>query len=728
MLRTASIIIAFATALAAGADRLTLGDPASEKAHALASENSAVRTGGLSQTCRVILPREPATSSGGSITFTLQCDPDRQNYLTARLWGDDVGETTLYIYHDGKQLGSKHSDWPPLDTLNWREKEPRFPARFFYSTYILPLYITQGKSRITLQIASKGFSYGYAPSYEKAQHKQTTPSQGIYAVTVHTDPFYTPPLDEVQGGAAPIGPITKRPSDLDPYEYVKRDAQRRIDGALRRELPRPKDILGIAMACNAPWAAQHKDKAILDRVLTTVDTYVQRDDVKALGWFGAGELAEAVWRVFDDAQAAGALEQKGRRKAYAAFFRKAIDHQTVPKHRGGLANQEIYIFTSVARSNRLLERLDPSRALPKAVVLDYVYQAMGLRPTKTRFIPGKGVQQSTAYRFIVGGPVFLSDDWDYYWVTPKASSKEHGFVPAYGEMAQQTATLYAITGDGRVKAQAIRMIAARTPFRVPSNDRDGNATVRIEAVIGWRHAWYAGRVEYGDQYLKAAALFGDPVSVRLAQLYVQHNMIYREPYRGTLPLLVQRVDYVKRVLAMPPSAFRLPMRDDQPDFAWADEGLRTLAFKHRGRRCWMTMNWRGAGINRMARVHYTEPTVDRIASMRIGTEFTPRGESIVRPKEAQRQFVEPGAALVTDGEALPLAAGPLGGMGDFYTARYGDYLIGMNCSKARTFRLAVPPEHAGRAVTDLITGRPLAPATAHAVKPGATMILYLPDP
>ena len=38
-------------------DTIYLGDPAGERAHDLASDNSEVRTGGLGQKCRVILPR-----------------------------------------------------------------------------------------------------------------------------------------------------------------------------------------------------------------------------------------------------------------------------------------------------------------------------------------------------------------------------------------------------------------------------------------------------------------------------------------------------------------------------------------------------------------------------------------------------------------------------------------------------------------------------------------------
>ena len=710
-------------------DAVRFGDPGSETAHGVACDNSEVRAGGLGQRCRVILPTVPPSVSGGSITVTVGCDPERQSYLTARLWGGDVGATVLHLFHDGKQLGCNQSDWPPLDKLNWREKEPRLPGRFFYSTYLLPRHVTRGKRRVALQIVSKGRTYSYAPSYERAQYKQQAASQGIYAVYTHTEPFFTPPADEAQGRPEVLGGVWRAPSALGPGEHVKREARRMLDGLLRRKLSRPADALALAMAYGATWSRQHKDEAILRRVIRTVDTYVLRDDVRSLGWFGPGELAEAAWRVGDDAGRAGLLDEKlppagkARKAAYADFFRKALDHQTEPRNRGGLTNQDIYILTSAYRCNLLLKRIAPGRALPEKAALDYVHQAIGLRPYRGRHYPGKGVQQSTAYRYIIGGPIFLSEGRDYFWITPKGSSREHGYVCHYGELAQQTATLYELTGDERIRRQAVRMIAARAPFRVFSNDRDGNVALRIESVIGWRHSWYGGRVEYGDAYLKAAAVLGDSVSLRLAQLYLAHNMIYRKVDRGQPPLLVQRVGCVAKVAAAAPSTFRLPMRDDQPDFAWADEGIGTLAFKHGRRRCWMTMGWRAAGINNIARVHCTEPTFDRIANIRIATQFTPSGRSIARPAQRSGAFVKPGTALLTDGEKLPLAAGPLGGQGDFYTVRYGEYLIGMNCTAGKTFELKVPPDLAGRPLVDLITKRPVGGGSIR-VAPGTTVILH----
>lgn len=713
-------------------DTLYFGDKYSEMEHNVTGENSAVRQGGLGQNCRVILPQNPLTVSGGSVTFTIKIEPAKQNYLTARLWGGDVGETVLYLYHKGKQIGVKHSDWPPFDTLNWRTREPRLPGRFFYMTYLIPDSITQGRiDKITLKLVSKGYMYGYASTYEDAQHLQEDSSQGIYAVYTHTDPFFVPPADEPQSEPVILGDPRPAPTGADIYEYAKNQSQELINLALMRSLPGTKDTLGIAKAYNQKWYTQYKNPFILNRVIDAVDTYVKKDNISDLDWMGPGELAMAIVEVYEDAENAGLLDVNlqgnSRRDIYADFFKRAINYQTQPQNRGGLTNQDIYIITSVYRTNLLLKKISSENALSEDVALDYVYQAIGLRPYKGRHTPEQGVTQSTSYRYIIGGPIFLCNDWDYYWVTSSGSAKEHGFVCHYGEMAHQLATLAHLTGDQDVHEQAIKMITARPPFRVFDNDADGHIALRIESAVGWRHNWFTGRIEYADPYFKAAAVLQDPVSVRLAQLFIEHNRVFEDVDRPELPLMVERIDNLEQVLQMPPSTFRLPTRDDQPDFAWADEGIGALVFKHLGRRAWIVMNWRGAGINKIARVHFSEPTFDRIANIRIDCQFTPKGQSMIRPAEQCGPFVEPGTELATDGEILPLAAGALGGKGDFYSMRYGDYLIGMNCTENRTFELEIPEDDIGKDVTDLITGDTVTPEGSFSIQPCTTVVLYLND-
>jgi len=52
----------------------------------------------------------------------------------------------------------------------------------------------------------------------------------------------------------------------------------------------------------------------------------------------------------------------------------------------------------------------------------------------------------------------------------------------------------------------------------------------------------------------------------------------------------------------------------------------------------------------------------------------------------------------------------------------------MNCTREKTFDLPIPPELAGRRLTDLISGKPLGPASTCPVAPGTTVVLCLSSP
>ena len=218
-------------------------------------------------------------------------------------------------------------------------------------------------------------------------------------------------------------------------------------------------------------------------------------------------------------------------------------------------------------------------------------------------------------------------------------------------------------------------------------------------------------------------MLGDPVSVRLAQLYLRHNRVYRAPHESYDWLLVDRVNHFAKVASLPPSEFRLPMRDEMPDFAWADEGIGAVAVKHRGSRVWMSLNWRAAGINNLARIHYTTDTVDRIANVRIRTRFCPSGYALTRPAERCGPFVPGGVALATDGEILPIADGPLPGKADLYECRFGPYLIVMNTTADRSFEAEIPVDLQGSAAIDLI-GKEAVRLDTLKVGPARTMVLY----
>ena len=115
--------------------------------------------------------------------------------------------------------------------------------------------------------------------------------------------------------------------------------------------------------------------------------------------------------------------------------------------------------------------------------------------------------------------------------------------------------------------------------------------------------------------------------------------------------------------------------------------------------------------------------VDRIANVRISADYTPSGYTITRPDEMIGIYKHKGLALVTDGEILPIAQGPLGGKGAFYQCRYGDYLMAMNCTDEKTFEIDIPNDLKDTSAEELISGRKYK-LTQVVVQPLGTLILY----
>ncbi|HEX9048330.1 MAG TPA: hypothetical protein VF988_14990, partial [Verrucomicrobiae bacterium] len=182
-------------------DAITFGDAASELSHGLVQANSEIIQGGLGQPARRLLPLNPISYDGGSVTFTLKVDPQRQNYFTVKLWGSDRGEKSgrLILYLDGLQVGYRHEG--EYDVLNQIDEEPIFQGRFLYQTVALPPLRTQGKTEVQLKIAGLGPMWPYGGTFEKKQHDLTVPTRGIYCAYTHTSTRFEPDATEKQGVA-----------------------------------------------------------------------------------------------------------------------------------------------------------------------------------------------------------------------------------------------------------------------------------------------------------------------------------------------------------------------------------------------------------------------------------------------------------------------------------------------------------------------------------------------
>ena len=51
----------------------------------------------LGEPARELFPRIPSGEYGGSVFFTIACDPKEPNYLTVKLWGDDAGQDRVFF-------------------------------------------------------------------------------------------------------------------------------------------------------------------------------------------------------------------------------------------------------------------------------------------------------------------------------------------------------------------------------------------------------------------------------------------------------------------------------------------------------------------------------------------------------------------------------------------------------------------------------------------------------
>src|ERR1035437_2180313 len=148
-------------------DTLVFGNDASEAAQATNAEHSDRMPGGLGEPARHLLPGGASAWQGGTLKFILRVDPERQNYFTIRLWGDDVNHNQMTQHVEGKQVGCRHLG--DIEALEIGSEAPAYPGRFLYRTCPLPLDITKGKQTLHCEIHATGPIWGYGTSFDKYQ-------------------------------------------------------------------------------------------------------------------------------------------------------------------------------------------------------------------------------------------------------------------------------------------------------------------------------------------------------------------------------------------------------------------------------------------------------------------------------------------------------------------------------------------------------------------------------
>ena len=488
-----------------------------------------------------------------------------------------------------------------------------------------------------------------------------------------------------------------------------------------------------ARAYHAVWSKHYHREELVDRVVKALD-YARLaqgnnggfDDIWTHRWVGGPDrrktgnclegfghmgLPAAFLLLHTEIEAKGYLDERvdedddpgtaevTRREAWTRLFLEGRNYLVSDYGRGHAPNQDMADIVAAYLDDQCLHSLAPEQAWPAETRRKYVYTACGLE------------------KDVYGG----------YWISSKGLSCEPhgtsngGYCGCYGDLSDPLFRLAGLTGDRQVEQRALQCAHALAKFRYPSLDAESRPVIRSEGVITWRNNWTPGVIAYGGNPYAAVAL-NDPLSLREIQLAAHQGGYYRVepfqpgPYSVHLPAvtagLMRQVDLLEKALSLPPTEARLPSEAGQPDFAWADEQAAAVVVKQGENRLLMSLNWRHgfdggpnfgrrapehAAVSNIARVHYTTPTMERIANVRMES---PQG------------------------------------FGGLYVCRYGPYLVAMNANWSTLpgdaggpVAFAVP-ESVPEAAVNLIDSRLVDLRTGVVLPEETTLVLDLrrPDP
>jgi fibronectin type 3 domain-containing protein len=766
----ASLALSLATApfaRAAALDTIVFGDSGSEAAHALAAPDTEVIGGALGQPARRALPLTTPDVYGGSFAFTMTVDPVRRNYVTVKLWGEDDGDLRtgrLYLYVPSGgvdyQVGYRHEgDYPALSVTGGK---PPLPGRFFYSTTLLPLSMTRGKTSLTLKIVSAGRLYGLGsggPPSGNYQFTMDRPGRGLYRAYTHVDPFLDP-TGEVQG-AAPA--TTARPtpgaevmtSGGTFFNGVTNRINNRLNAAISTSGFSVEDVSYLARSYSVSGLVSHQNPTVVSKVIAVIDAYATAYYSGAVtassDWGGAfGELGYAMHLLaaeiapsLDTVVNYGTAGDKARRTAWGDMLYASREYGRLNRDGRFITNQGLIADESIYKANKGLGVLGDARAFSEAAAQRYLREACGLAPWLGSDLPGGGSS--------------LKYGSNYYQVTTKGLTREHGYVGnSYGEMAFHAGRFFDMTGNPEFRDQAALMARARAAFRRPAIEVSGANRYRTMEAIGllaWRGVGeadgeFADTIAYADttewaRGLHIAAMTLDPSLVGYAKQLLEDNQYFNaltsdSRYYANISALEAFADYTI-INAAADTGVRLPMTEGQPNFAWADEENRILAFKNGSDRLWITPYWQaknGTGINGIARFHFSTSNYDQYGVLETVPQLT-FGGSFVRPanfidKPDQIQYNPPNPPTQAyGGEEIPLGPtpagafdnGPFRGKADFYAFRFGPYLIGLNAHPTNGYTLKTPADFTS--APDLVSGATLGGTIT--VAPLSTVALLLPS-
>lgn len=742
-------------------DVLSFGRNSDESKHALTETFSQTYTGGLNQTARKMLPYKEQTFEGGTLKFNMKVNPAQQNYFTVRCWGDETDLNYVMLFIEGKQVGYRHLG--DIDFLWMGNGEKPTPGRFFYITLPLPLKNTQGKKTVRLELRSYGPIWGYGENFKQYQKPMTQPTIGFYKAFTHTETCFVPAKNEVQG----FSPIASKRSS--PGPEVMDELKMRVNSELTKLIEAKRPLKQLEMwflgdAWQVDWTVAYHQQAVVEKVATGIDSFylsylknpkiIYSDpSVYNYEWLVTGPIARAIrymWKPLSSKLDETILLPNGkkviRREAWSEILQQSI--QYAKTHRRQYTNQSMIIDMFLYNCNTALQLVDPQHSLPQFQTLKYLYESMGI-------VPWTGIETPK-------GPS-MSMGENYYQLTTKGLTKELGFVGYYGEVLDWVVDIYRSTcvpgfpetGDALIRQQIIKIAKARSYFRYPAIDNEGFQAMRAEAVVGWRDAGhYPGNVIYGDRGtawdatpLMTAYNMQDPYTTGFALQMFDENQFFssihekmgQKGIRADKSLLHVPEEY-EWMKQQKDNGLRLPMTPGQPDFVFSCEEDGVLAVKNGSEYLYASLYWRARNaVNKLAKVHYITPTMDRIANIYIDSRFTPQGATYTRPDwvnlgfQGNREWY-PGLHSAHAGDTLTIAKIPEGvrykvgdenvyaGRAEFYTMNYGKYWVAMNCTTDKTFSYSAPASSS----TNLVNGQAVAPKQVLEVAPRTTVVLYQP--
>lgn len=166
------------------------------------------------------------TDDDQHVDFELGCHPERQTYLTVKVWGSSGSAGyrpgSSLVLHDpqngdapfdaiARQDGLLNPSHHPRKGEIVRQMEAKpFPGRFYYATHPIPLKMTRASSTVHLRLLYKG----------------RAPGLDVYRAYTHLDPFFEPPAEEIQGKPFELGPprAGRKVSAKDRHEHWKAQA------------------------------------------------------------------------------------------------------------------------------------------------------------------------------------------------------------------------------------------------------------------------------------------------------------------------------------------------------------------------------------------------------------------------------------------------------------------------------------------------------------------------